>query len=587
MSGATAWADAVRALALFANDPLGLAGVAVRAAAGPVRDHFLMLLRDSLPPAMRVHRLPAHTRDDRLLGGLDLAVTLQAGRPVVQKGLLAEADGGVVVLAMAERIQSGVSARLCAALDNGTVTLQRDGLSCVLPTRFAIVALDEGVEPDERPPASLLDRIAFHVDLTEVSLRDVANGRSVPSDVGDGCSLSLSEGEALIRSTRPKPSARRPWASASNSLRAPLFALRAANVAATSCGRGHVAESDVRLAARLVLAPRATRFPPPDEADEPVDANPAAQSESATPDLEEVPRDRSADQPLADVVLDAAKAALPPDLLARLAPMDGGRGFAHASGRAGQFKTSAKRGRPVGTRQGEPKGGARLHLLETLKAAAPWQTIRRQTAGSDRLEVRRDDFRIVRFRQRIGTTTVFAVDASGSAAMHRLGEAKGAVELLLADCYVRRDQVALLAFRGQGATLLLPPTGSLLRAKRSLAGLPGGGPTPLAAGIEAAVTLASNIRRAGRTPVITLLTDARANVARDGTSGRPRAEAEAIETARSVRACGVATLLVDTSPRPNPFARRLADEMRAQYVPLPYADASALSLAARSASWHA
>ena len=585
MSGATAWADAVRALALFANDPLGLAGVAVRAAAGPVRDHFLMLLRDSLPPAMRVHRLPAHTRDDRLLGGLDLAVTLQAGRPVVQKGLLAEADGGVVVLAMAERIQSGVSARLCAALDNGTVTLQRDGLSCVLPTRFAIVALDEGVEPDERPPASLMDRIAFHVDLTEVSLRDVANGRSVPSDVGDGCS-DLSEG-----GTHPLDAAEAFCQAAMglgiDSLRAPLFALRAANVAATSCGRGHVAESDVRLAARLVLAPRATRFPPPDEADEPVDANPAAQSESATPDLEELPRDRSADQPLADVVLDAAKAALPSDLLARLAPMDGGRGFAHASGRAGQFKTSAKRGRPVGTRQGEPKGGARLHLLETLKAAAPWQTIRRQTAGSDRLEVRRDDFRIVRFRQRIGTTTVFAVDASGSAAMHRLGEAKGAVELLLADCYVRRDQVALLAFRGQGATLLLPPTGSLLRAKRSLAGLPGGGPTPLAAGIEAAVTLASNIRRAGRTPVITLLTDARANVARDGTSGRPRAEAEAIETGRSVRACGVATLLVDTSPRPNPFARRLADEMRAQYVPLPYADASALSLAARSASWHA
>jgi magnesium chelatase subunit D len=645
MSGATAWADAVRALALFANDPLGLAGVAVRAAAGPVRDHFLMLLRDSLPPGMRVHRLPAYTRDDRLLGGLDLAATLQAGRPVVQKGLLAEADGGVVVLAMAERIQSGVSARLCAALDNGTVTLQRDGLSCVLPTRFVIVALDEGAEPDERPPASLLDRIAFHIDLTEVSLRDVANGRSVPSDVGDDCSdlragreiteslsktkrlrdvmvgagrPSMAVGAELTKSvdgrhsptmtalgdgaptadlvlaqalseggTRPLDAAEAFCHAAMglgiDSLRAPLFALRAANVAAASCGRDHVTEADVRLAARLVLAPRATRFPPPDEADEPVDAHPAAQSESVTPDQEEVPQNRSADQSLADVVLDAAKAALPPDLLARLAPMDGGRGLAHASGRAGQFKTSVKRGRPVGTRQGEPKGGARLHLLETLKAAAPWQTIRRQAAGSDRLEVRRDDFRIVRFRQRIGTTTVFAVDASGSSAMHRLGEAKGAVELLLADCYVRRDQVALLAFRGQGATLLLPPTGSLLRAKRSLAGLPGGGPTPLAAGIEAAVTLASTIRRAGRTPVITLLTDARANVARDGTSGRPRAEAEAIETGRSVRACGVATLLVDTSTRPNPFARRLADEMRAQYVALPYADASMLSRAARSA----
>ena len=101
------------------------------------------------------------------------------------------------------------------------------------------------------------------------------------------------------------------------------------------------------------------------------------------------------------------------------------------------------------------------------------------------------------------------------------------------------------------------------------------------------MTLANTIRRAGRTPVITLLSDARANVARDGTSGRPCAEAEAIATARSVRVFGVATLLVDTSPRPNSFARRLADEMQAQYVPLPYADASALSRVARSASGQA
>lgn len=84
--------------------------------------------------------------------------------------------------------------------------------------------------------------------------------------------------------------------------------------------------------------------------------------------------------------------------------------------------------------------------------------------------------------------------------------------------------------------------------------------------------------------MITLLTDARANVARDGSGGRPRAEAEAMESARSLRISGVATLLVDTSPRPSPFARRLADEMQARYVPLPYADASAITRMVRSAA---
>jgi magnesium chelatase subunit D len=516
---------------------------------------------------MPVRRLPLHAGDDRLLGGLDLAATLQAGRPIAQKGLLAEADGGIVLLAMAERLEPGTAARLRAAMDDAAVILQRDGLSRVLPARFGIVALDEGAEPEERPPDSLMDRMAFHLDLTSVSLSDVTALIEDPPEravLDDG--PSAEEGvEALCHTA---------VAFGVTSIRAPLLALRAARAAAGLSGRTGMLERDLAVAARLVFGPRATCFPSPEEPD--AAPEPPPDPEDATSEEQSVP-----DKPLEDVVLDAVKAALPADLLAHQAAGDRGRGLVRAPGRAGQVKASVKRGRPIGIRTGEPKNGARLHLLETLKAAAPWQTLR---GRCDRFQVRRDDFRIVRFRQRIGTTTIFAVDASGSAAMHRLAEAKGAVELLLADCYVRRDQVALIAFRGDGATLLLPPTGSLLRAKRSLAGLPGGGPTPLAAGIEAAHGLASSIRRAGRTPVITLLTDARANIARDGTGGRPRAEAEALETGRSLRATKVATLLVDTSPRPNPFARRLAEEMGARYVPLPYADAPMLSRAVRSAS---
>lgn len=587
MTGAETWANAVQALTLFAADPIGLGGISVRAGAGPVRDRYLALLLDALPVGTPVRRVPLNVGDDRLLGGLDLAATLTLGRPVEQKGLLAEADGGIVILPMAERIEAGAAGRLRAAIDDGSVTLQRDGLSGVTPARFGVVALDEGAEPDERVAQSLLDRLAFLVDLTSVAWGEAS---AFPPD---------SPRPLSVTADAPRPSAPEPDDAADHSdaeaietlcgaalalgidsPRAPLFAIRAARAAAALDGRPMIEPDDLSLAAALVLAPRAIRLPaPPETESEPEPPpEPEAEQQSDPDDSEALP-----DKPLEDLVLEAALATLPPDLLAQLANADPAKGAAKAPGRAGQTKLSSKRGRPIGTRQGEPRNGNRLHILETLKAAAPWQTLRRR-AGEDRFQVRRDDFRILRFRQRIGTTTVFAVDASGSSAMQRLGEAKGAVELLLADCYVRRDQVALIAFRGREAQLLLPPTGSLLRAKRSLAGLPGGGPTPLAAGIDAALALAETVRRAGRTPVITLLTDARANIGRDGQGGRPRAENEALESARALRASGIASLMVDTSPRPNPFARKLAEVMGARYVPLPYADVSALTNAVRAAA---
>jgi magnesium chelatase subunit D len=353
---------------------------------------------------------------------------------------------------------------------------------------------------------------------------------------------------------------------------------------AALAGRSEVAEADAKLAARLVLAPRATVLPatePP-----PAEQDPSDSHDDDDP-ADEAPTD--ADRPLEDVVLAAAQAALPADLLAQL--VLGGRVRSRSSGRSGALQQSTRRGRPAGVRRGEPRAGARLSVVETLRAAAPWQPIRRREAAADRLnkrhrpriEIRRDDFRVTRFKQRTETTTIFVVDASGSAALHRLAEAKGAVELLLADCYIRRDKVALLAFRGRGAELLLPPTRSLVRAKRSLAGLPGGGGTPLAAAIDAAAALADSVKRRGDTPIVVLLTDGRANIARDGAAGRARAEEDALGAAWLVQRARITTLLVDTSPLPQPLGRRLAEAMAAVYLPLPHADAAALSRAVRNA----
>lgn len=569
------WHDALSALAMFAIDRVGLGGVSLRSPAGPVRDQWLTLTRMTVPEGTPVRRVPVNAGDDRLLGGLDLTATLRSGRPVRQSGLLAGSDGGVVVLAMAERIDGATAARLGAVVDRGVVAVPRDGVSTEEPARFGMIALDEGADPDEQPPASLLDRMAFHVDLTTISMRDI----EAPVWTRD----DLARARAMLGGVTEEAAALETLCSIAQvlgvgSIRALLFALRAARASAALAGRSVVSEADLILASRLVLAPRATRLPPSaEERDAPAEPPPPA--DGAEPEQEIQP-----DRPMEDVVLEAALAALPPDLLARLSLAASGPVRARTAGRVGQIRISRRRGRPIGTRHGALQGEARLHLLDTLKAAAPWQKLRqRDSATPGRIAVRPDDFRIVRFKQRSETTTIFAVDASGSAALHRLGEAKGAVELLLADCYVRRDQVALVAFRGQDAAILLPPTGSLTRAKRCLAGLPGGGATPLAAGLDAATALADVERRRGRTPVIVMLTDGRANMTRDGKGGRPRAEEEALASARLARGAGVNALFVDTSPRPNPFARKVAGEMGARYLPLPQAEASAVSRAVREA----
>jgi len=578
-----AWIDAAIAAAMLAVDPHGLGGAVIRAPAGPARDRFLAILKSCLAPDAPVRRIPAHVTDGRLLGGLDLAATLRAGRPIAERGLLAEADGGVVVVPLAERLSVAAAARIAAVLDAGEVLLERDGLAGRSAARIGVVALDEGAADDELPPAALLDRLAFHLDLTAMTHRHALDACIEPAEV-EGARERL----AAVEASDPLIGAFCATAAALGipGVRPVILALRVARVAAALDGRDHVNEADAAIAGRLVFASRATVLPPAEDApeNEPAPEPPPAQAEDDGKD-EDV-----GDRPLEDVVLEAARAALPPDLLAALLTGGPRRTRSSSAGRGGDPRQSRRRGRPAGTYRGELRAGARLNVVETLRAAAPWQPVRRRErearsgVRSGRVEVRRDDFRITRFKQRAQSTTIFVVDASGSAALHRLAEAKGAVELLLADCYIRRDQVALIAFRGRDAEPVLPPTRSLARVKRSLAGLPGGGGTPLAAGIEAGAALAEGIRRKGETPVVVLLTDGRANIARDGSPGRARAEADALAAAKALGAAGVASLVIDMSPQPQPTAARIADAMRGRYLPLPYADATALSVAVRGAA---
>jgi magnesium chelatase subunit D len=587
--GPSPWADAMLAAALLAVDPT-LGGAVLRARAGPARDAWLAAhLALAGRPA---RRLPPSVDADRLDGGIDLAATLARGRPVRLAGILETAAGSVLVLPMAERCPPGLAARLAHRLDE---------TADAPPT---IVALDEGAEPDEAVPEALAERLAFALRLDHATRADLARPAPVP--------------EATIRAARarldrtavPDAVAERLVAVAAvlgiASLRAPLLALRAARAAAALEGEPAAGPRAEAVAARLVLGPRATRMPEaPDDGPEDAPDDPPPPPETADTPADPPEDDDAEDRPDHDripeeVLLEAARAAIPPDLLARLLAGAARERGSRAQG-AGSDETSLARGRPAGTVPGRPRDGARVALVETLRAAAPWQQLRRAEAGASgagasgarapgagmaggRVLVRAGDIRLKRSTRRDERVAILVVDASGSTALARLAETKGAIEILLGQAYAGRESVALVAFRGSGAETLLPPTRSLVAAKRRLAGLPGGGATPLAAGLAEGLALAARARAKGAVPTLAILTDGRANVARDGTTGRPQAEADALDTARAVRAAGVAALVIDTGNRPSAPARALADAMGADYLPLPRADASKLAAAVRAAS---
>ncbi|KIC47802.1 VWA domain-containing protein, partial [Tateyamaria sp. ANG-S1] len=251
---------------------------------------------------------------------------------------------------------------------------------------------------------------------------------------------------------------------------------------------------------------------------------------------------------------------------------------------AGQKRTSNRRGRPLPARPGRLDGTSRIDLISTLRAAAPWQPLRRQQQPNrTSLLIRPSDIRLKRYAEQSDRLLIFAVDASGSAAMSRLNEAKGAIELLLADAYASRDHVALIAFRGSEAETLLPPTRSLVQTKRRLSALPGGGGTPLASGLQHALLLAQQSGTKGLTPTIILITDGRSNIALDGSANRAQAAEDATAMGTAIRASGTAALVIDMSNRPQRALQDLSRALNAPYVPLPRADAQRLSGAVTSA----
>jgi magnesium chelatase subunit D len=585
--------DAPRlALMLLAIEPR-LRGVAFAGPAGSGKSALLHGLH-ALLPDLPFEQLPIGADDEALLGGLDLEATLARGTRVVRTGLLARADGGVLAVEDCNLLPESAANQLLGALDSGEVRIEREGLSLRSPCRLRLVATFDPAEG--APRAHLLDRLGLIVALprpgaaaarAEVVRRHLSppedlwqEDLGLLRDVVATARAGLAEVELGDRQARELAAAALAFGVQGH--RADLFAQLVARASAALALRDRVEREDLELAVRFVLAPRATRnadATPPEPPQPPTEAPPTPPDptrDDATHDGLPEPDEMQ----LGDEVL-AALATDLPDVLATL-PFRAAHG-----GRSGsRGSTDGRRGRHVASVPGTPREG-RLDVIATLRIAARGQRLRAPHPArvGGRIVVRAEDLRVKRFRDKAGALFLFAVDASGSMALNRMRQAKGAVHALLERAYVNRDRVALMSFRGQGAELLLPPTGSVELLRRAVDQIPTGGGTPLAATLVAALDVAQQARRRGlQNVVLVLLTDARANVGLK--ADRAGVEDELRQLAMAAAATGLKSLVIDTqrSYLSQGSAQKLASWLGGQYLYLPGADGSAIAAAARTAA---
>ncbi|MEI8032267.1 MAG: magnesium chelatase ATPase subunit D [Chlorobiaceae bacterium] len=605
---------AKQALMLLAVDS-ELGGVVIPSAVGSGKSTLARAFADILPEGTPFVELPLNVTEDRLIGGVDLEATLASGVRVVQHGVLSKADGGVLYVDSLSLLDSSAVSHIMDAISRGEVLVEREGLSEVHPAKFMLVGTYDPTDGEVR--MGLLDRIGIIVPFTanndyrarkkivstvlgERDLEDTRDELKMLSGIIQAAkeqlhhvSITKEQMQALVQTA---------LSLGVEGNRADIFTVRAALASAALAQRTDVEEEDMKLAIKLVLIPRATRMPereqeseemPPQEEPPPEEEQEAEDEEAPadTPDADAEEEQEEEPDMLEELMMDAIETELPDNILnislaSKKKAKSGSRGEA----------LNNKRGRFVRAQPGEMRSG-KVALIPTLISAAPWQETRKndkKMAGRPKtaLIITKDDVKIKRFRDKSGTLFIFMVDASGSMALNRMRQAKGAVASLLQNAYVHRDQVALISFRGKQAQVLLPPSQSVDRAKRELDVLPTGGGTPLASALFLGWETAKQARTKGITQIMfVMITDGRGNMGLQAAydPNAEKASKELIEQeieslSLSIQADGIAAIVIDTQMNylSRGEAPKLAQKLGGRYFYLPNAKADQIVEAALS-----
>ncbi len=548
--------EARLALLLCAIEP-HLSGVLLVGGCGVGKSALLAELADvRATPEEPVVRIPLAVGEERLHDGLDFEAALH-GELRVMHGLLTQARGGFVLVDGLARLDERVLSALFAAVESEAVESERAS-DC--PGRVRIAAT---WHPDDGTLSGhWLDRIDLCAVLEPLTAPTVRMAivrahvqESMPESAYESAYESIHKSAYASAPSRLKSPSPRTCALHRASVQAarrqvmdlPLshqVLQHAITLAEQANAEGHRGERALVLAARaycalvgdptvtphhldriapLVLGHRqrdgqlppdaqsASNPPPsPDHTENPSASSPTEANPSPS-DLLDTASDSFASAPPPgegrgrEAVVSAAQA-----LRVRRLRFQKDRRIRTGAGRRTPTRTAEKRGRTLRTRA---QAGDDIALAATLRAAVPWQRLRGRTEGP--LRIQSADIQQREREARTAHTVIMVIDASGSMGVQaRMREAKAACLGLLRDAYVQREEVAVIAFRGQTAEVVVAPTRASAVVAERLNALPTGGKTPLAAALQTTHRLIQQIRRKQPTRrlLTVLMTDGRTNV---------------------------------------------------------------------------